>query len=90
MNRPKTFLLPLIIVSMLSVSQGALLHKRDTLNILSTFGREVSFSAPDKFKVDSINPGIGVYPCSLSHTGIFFVSLGNFPACPKNLGTVVF
>jgi hypothetical protein len=71
-----------IVASCISLCQGALLHHRDTLHIMSAFGREVSFSVQNQFNVDSINLGTSEYPCSLSHAGIFFVSLGYFPTCP--------
>jgi hypothetical protein len=82
MNSLKLFSIPLILVLLLSANHAALLHKRDTLHILSSFGREVSFLPSNTFKVDSIKPGLHQYPCSLSHTGIFFASLSVFPTCP--------
>jgi hypothetical protein len=74
----------LFIVSIATVSQSALIHQRDTLHILSTYGRGASFSANGggQFIIDSIGPLWSSYPCSLSYKGIFIASLGGFFACP--------
>jgi hypothetical protein len=73
----------LFIINIATFSHSALVFHRDTLHILSNYGREVSFSAKSgQFTIDSIVPGRGAYPCSLSHKGIFFASLGGFYACP--------
>jgi hypothetical protein len=72
----------LFILCITTITQASLIFHRDTLHILSKYGREVSYSAEKGFKVDSVAPGINVYPCSLAHGGFFFASLGNFPTCP--------
>jgi hypothetical protein len=70
----------LFIVSIATVSQSALIHHRDTLHILSTYGREVSVQGNIQFSVDSI-PTDG-NACSKSRSGIFFASLECYPVCP--------
>lgn len=82
MNHIKIARFLLISTLLSSLSEAALLYHRDTLNILSRFGREVSVSEQGRFVVDSIIPGEASYPCSVKHSGIFFASLGMFPVCP--------
>jgi hypothetical protein len=72
----------MIVTFLSSLSQATLLYHRDTLNILSRFGREVSVTEQGRFVVDSIIPGVYSYPCTTEHKGIFFASLSMFPTCP--------
>ena len=74
----------LVIMCFAVVSQATLIHHRDTLHILSAYGREVSFSANpgNKFIIDSVTTINRPFPCSLSIPGIFFAWLGDLPTCP--------
>lgn len=78
----RTFKAGLFLFIAACISESTIIHHRDTLHILSNYGREVSFTKSGTFKIDSISPGGYTYPCSLSHSGIFFVTLGGFYVCP--------
>lgn len=83
MNRIITLISLLLSTSIVTLNQAApLLYHRDTLNILRSFGREVSVTEQGRFVVDSIIPGDIFYPCSVKHTGFFFASLLKLPVCP--------
>jgi hypothetical protein len=82
MNQRMQPVMVFVVFIFVAVAQAVIIHQRDTLHILSKYGREISITNDLKFKVDSISPGVYSYPCSLSHTGIFFATNSAFPACP--------
>ncbi|HUI91909.1 MAG TPA: hypothetical protein VLX68_06640 [Chitinivibrionales bacterium] len=74
----------LFVVGLISFSQSALVHQRDTLHILNAYGRGVYFSNTmgGQLMVDSVASNMGAMPCSLSYKEIFFAVLGGMYACP--------